>query len=122
MSVELFREFTIESARQLTGLPAEHPCGRIHGHTFRISVHVNGEINSDTGWLMDFSELDDCIRAVREQIDHKLLNDIPGLENPTTEIMARWLWKRLKPDLPGLSRIMIRENPYSGCIYTEDSG
>jgi queuosine biosynthesis protein QueD len=120
MPLELFREFTFESARKLTRLPENHKCSRVHGHTFRVIIHVAGDIDADTGWLMDFSELDSKINQIREQLDHGFLNDIPGLENPTTENIARWIWNTLKPGLVCLSRVVIQENPFSGCIYTGD--
>ncbi len=120
MATELFREFTLEAGRQLPNLPAGHPCSRMHGHTFRIQVFIGGEIQPRSGWIMDFAELDTKIHAIREILDHQVLNGIPGLENPTTELLAQWIWQRLKPELPGLTRIVIQENPYSGCIYTGD--
>lgn len=118
MAIELFREFTIESARQLPKLPADHPCARMHGHTFRIQVYIQGSIDTQSGWIMDFASLDEQLQALRLEIDHRVLNDIPGLENPTTELLARWLWQRLQPGLPGLSRIVLSENPHSGCVYS----
>ncbi|MDZ7736555.1 MAG: 6-carboxytetrahydropterin synthase QueD [Gammaproteobacteria bacterium] len=120
MATTLYRKFTIEAGRYLSAISAGHPCARMHGHTFIIQVHVTGPVQKGTGWVMDFAELDGKIQAVRQELDHKVLNDIGGLENPTTELLARWIWDRLAGDLPGLSRIVIQENPQSGCIYTGD--
>lgn len=120
MAMTLFREFTVEAGRYLPHLPAHHPCAHMHGHTFIIQVHVTGETRPDTGWVMDFAELDRLLQDVRRSLDHKVLNEVDGLENPTTEQMARWIWQRLHDRLPGLSRVEIRENPYSGCSYTGD--
>lgn len=118
MATTLYREFTVEAGRFLPRLNAEHPCAHMHGHTFVIQVHVTARPDAEQGWIMDFAELDNRIQNVRQALDHKVLNDIAGLENPTTELLARWIWERLAPNLPGLSRIVIRENPHSGCIYT----
>lgn len=120
MPVELFREYCFESARRLTALHEGHKCGRVHGHTFRMIIHVSGSIDPDTGWLMDFSEVDNHIRKICEKLDHRLLNDISGLENPTTENIARWVWNSLQSELPGLTKVVIQENPFSGCSYTGD--
>lgn len=120
MITTLFREFTIEAGRYLPQLPEQHPCARMHGHTFVIQVHVKGEVDPVTGWLMDFAELDRQVQAVRQALDHKVLNEIAGLKNPTTEQLASWIWQQLQLGLPGLSQIVIRENPYSGCIYNGD--
>ncbi len=120
MATTLFREFTIEAGRYLPNLKQEHPCARMHGHTFVVQIHITGEVEEEKGWIMDFHELDNKLNEVRKMLDHKVLNEIPGLENPTTELLARWLWERLIDGLPGLSRIVIQENPYSGCIYTGD--
>lgn len=120
MATTLFREFTIEAGRHLPRLPENHPCARMHGHTFVVQVYVSGDIDPASGWLMDFAELDGPLQDVRRTLDHQVLNEIEGLENPTTEQLARWIWQRLQDQLPGLSQIIIRENPYSGCIYTGD--
>lgn len=120
MTTTLFREFTIEAGRYLPNLEADHPCARMHGHTFVVQVHIAGEVDEEKGWIMDFNVLDRQLYEVRQMLDHKVLNEVSGLENPTTELLARWLWRNLEEQLPGLSRIVIQENPYSGCIYTGD--
>lgn len=114
----LFREFSIEAGRYLPRLPTEHHCAHMHGHTFVIQVYVTGNVDEKIGWIMDLNELDERIQPVRHMLDHKVLNNIAGLENPTTEQLARWIWNNLVYVLPGLSQIIIRENPYSGCINT----
>ncbi len=121
MAIEIFREFVLESARRLPNLPANHPCAVMHGHTFRIQIHIQGPIQPETGWVMDFSELDSHVQTLRGELDHRVLNEVAGLENPTTELLARWIWQRLQPSVPGLSRIVIQENPNSGCVYTGES-
>jgi 6-pyruvoyltetrahydropterin/6-carboxytetrahydropterin synthase len=116
--MEIFKEFTIEAAHWLPNVPDGHKCRRLHGHSFRIAVHVSGPLDPRLGWVMDFAEVKAAFKAVEDEIDHRCLNEVRGLENPTSENLARWLWERLRPTLPGLSRIVVRETCTSGCIYT----
>ena len=118
--MEIFRIFTFESAHFLPNVPEEHKCRRLHGHTFRVELHVAGDVGGTSGWVMDFADLDTAFAPVRAEIDHQFLNAIPGLENPTSENLARWLWNRLKPTLPQLSRVIVQENCMSGCVYRGD--
>jgi 6-pyruvoyltetrahydropterin/6-carboxytetrahydropterin synthase len=92
----------------------------MHGHSFQIEVHVSGPVDAELGWVMDFAEIKAAFAPIEEQIDHYCLNEIPGLDNPTSENLARWIWERLKPGLPLLSAIVIRETCTSGCIYRGD--
>lgn len=115
--MEIFKEFTIEAAHRLPGVPSGHKCGRLHGHSFRIAVYIRGPIEEETGWVMDFADLKQVFRPLYELLDHNYLNDIEGLENPTSENLARWLWRRLHPALPNLSQIVVRETCTAGCIY-----
>jgi len=115
--MEIYKEFTFESAHLLPNLPPGHKCGRLHGHSWRCAVHVAGELDPHTGWIMDFADIKQAFRPLFEQLDHNYLNDIEGLENPTSEVLARWIWQRLKPDLPQLSRVVINETCTSGCVY-----
>lgn len=119
--MEIFKQFTIEAAHRLPNLPAEHKCSRLHGHSYRIEVHVTGPLVEPQGWVQDFGDIGAVFRPVFEQLDHRYLNDIAGLENPTSENLARWVWARLKPALPGLSSIVIRETCTSGCVYRGDA-
>ena len=116
--MEIFNIYHIEAARRLPNLPESHPCSRVHGHSFRIEIHVSGPVDPVTGWVIDFAELNAAFAPIKEQIDHRYLNDIAGLENPTSECLAQWLWQKLKPVLPGLCRIVVQETQQSGCIYT----
>ncbi|MET0985185.1 MAG: 6-carboxytetrahydropterin synthase QueD [Steroidobacteraceae bacterium] len=115
--MDLYREFTIEAAHRLPHVPTGHKCSRLHGHSFRIEIQVRGEVDEHTGWIMDFADLRAAFQPIHDQLDHRYLNDIEGLENPTSENLARWIWGALKPQLPQLSRIIIRETCTSGCIY-----
>ncbi len=90
------------------------------GTAFRIEIHVAGAVDEHVGWLMDFADLKRAFAPVFERLDHYCLNDIEGLENPTSENLARWIWRRLQPDLPRLSKVVVRETCTSGCVYTGD--
>ncbi|MBS2963838.1 6-carboxytetrahydropterin synthase QueD [Actinocrinis puniceicyclus] len=115
--MEIFREFTFEAAHRLPHVPQGHKCARLHGHSYRVIVHVDGPIEPDTGWVMDFGDLKTAFEPVRKQLDHYYLNEIDGLANPTSEILAAWIWERLAPGLPGLSAVTVRETCTSGCTY-----
>jgi 6-pyruvoyltetrahydropterin/6-carboxytetrahydropterin synthase len=115
--MEIHVTLHFDAAHRLPSLPPGHKCSRLHGHTFLVEVHVAGEPDPTQGWVMDFGEIKAAARPVIDQLDHRLLNEIPGLENPTSENVARWLWERIAPRLPALSRIVVRENPNSGVEY-----
>lgn len=115
--MEIFKEFSFEAAHRLPNVPADHKCARLHGHTFYVKVYVKGEIDERLGWVMDFADIKQHFEPVYRQLDHYYLNDIPGLENPTSEVLARWIWQRLQPGLPQLSQIEVRETCTSGCVY-----
>lgn len=118
--MEVFRVFQIEAAHWLPNVPEGHKCSRLHGHSFRVEVHVRGEVGQDSGWVMDFADLGKAFRPLFEQLDHYCLNDIEGLANPTSENLARWVWDKLQPDLPGLSKVSVQETCNAGCIYRGD--
>lgn len=117
--MELFREYTFDAARRLTGLPAGHKCGNLHGHTFMLRVWVGGEIDPKTGMLIDFAEVDGVLRPVLDALDHHNLNELPGLDNPTTEHVALWVWARAKAALPRITRIELRESATAGVVVAE---
>ena len=116
--MDIFRVFSIEAAHRLPNVPAGHKCARLHGHSFRVELHVSGAVDAHTGWVMDFAELKRLFEPTYERLDHQYLNDVPGLENPTSENLARWIWKELRPQLPGLSRVVVHETCTSGCAYS----
>lgn len=116
--MEIYKEFSIESAHRLPNLPAEHKCSRLHGHSFHIRICVEGEVDPETGWIIDFAEIKAAYKPVFDQLDHYYLNDIEGLENPTSENLAKWIWDRMKPELALLSKVIIKETCTSGCVYT----
>ena len=115
--VELTKEFHFEAAHSLPNVPPGHKCGRLHGHSFRVEVMIRGPVNPRTGWLMDFGDLKAQFKPLEDQLDHRHLNDIPGLENSTSEHIARWIWLRLKPTVPELAQITVHETCTSKCVY-----
>lgn len=120
--MEIFKEFSFEAAHRLPNVAPEHKCFRLHGHSFRCEVHVSGPLDARLGWVLDFAGIKAAVKPVIEQLDHRYLNEIEGLENPTSENLAVWIWDRLCPSLPGLSRIVIRETCTTGCEYSGDDG
>lgn len=117
MSATIFKDFQFEAAHRLPHVPAGHKCGRLHGHSFMVRLELTGEIDPQTGWIVDFSDISKAFKPLWQQLDHHYLNDIEGLENPTSEVIARWIWHKMKPILPQLSSIMIKETCNAGCIY-----
>lgn len=115
--MEIFKEFSIEAAHRLPNVPDGHKCARLHGHSFQVRIAVAGPVGDESGWVLDFAEIKVAFKPLFEQLDHHYLNDIEGLDNPTSENLARWIWQRLKPNLPLLSSIQIRETCTSGCIF-----
>ena len=118
--MEIFKVFTFEAAHRLPNVPAEHKCARLHGHSFRVEVHVRGPVGDDSGWVMDFADIKAVFDPILDRLDHYYLNDIDGLQNPTSENIARWIWQRLAPALPLLSAIVVHETCTSGCRYIGD--
>ena len=115
--MEIFKEFQFEAAHLLPNVPPGHKCGRLHGHSFKAVLYVSGPVGVDTGWVMDFGDVKKVFAPFYDRLDHHYLNEIEGLENPTSEVLARWIWQNLKPALPGLSKVCISETCTSGCIY-----
>jgi 6-pyruvoyltetrahydropterin/6-carboxytetrahydropterin synthase len=115
--VDVFSEFTFEAAHLLPNVPEGHKCARLHGHSYRVTVHVDADVDPRTGMVIDFADLRRAFNPLRDVLDHYYLNDIAGLENPTSENLARWIWDRLAGELP-LARIVIRETCTSGVEYT----
>ena len=121
--MQIYKEFVFEAAHRLPNVPAGHKCARLHGHSWKGTIYVSGALDPELGWVMDYAEIKRVFAPVYEQLDHNYLNDIAGLENPTSEVLAQWIWRQLKPDLPALSRVVINETCTSGCIYQgEDDG
>jgi len=116
--MNLFKIFTFDAAHKLPQLPPDHKCSKLHGHTFKVEVHINGPINEEFGWVVDYKTIKELVSPIINQLDHTYLNDIKGLENPTTENIAKFLWKKILPIMPILCKIIVQETPNSGAIYS----
>ncbi|GAA1541622.1 6-carboxytetrahydropterin synthase QueD [Kribbella lupini] len=114
---EIFREFRFEAAHLLPNVPSGHKCARLHGHSYKVAIHISGPVDSEAGWVRDFGDIKSAFKPLEEQLDHYYLNEIEGLSNPTSEILARWIWDRLIPELPDLCAVHVYETCTSGCIY-----
>ena len=117
MKVRLTKDFLFESAQTLPCAPEGHKCKQMHGHSFKVEITVEGEVDPATGWFYDHAKISQAMRPLVDQLDHGYLNEVPGLENPTIELMAGWFWGHLAPQLPGLSEIVIHETPSARCSY-----
>lgn len=122
MSTTIFKDFHFEAAHRLPHVPEDHKCGRLHGHSFMVRLELTGEVDSKSGWLVDFSDVKRIFKPIWQQLDHHYLNEIEGLENPTSEVLAQWIWYKTKPLLPLLSAVMVQETCNAGCIYRGDAG
>ena len=115
--MEIWKEFTFEAAHRLPNVPEGHKCSRLHGHSFRVRIHVEGPLDPELAWVLDFSDIGAVFKPLEERLDHRYLNEIEGLENPTSENIAIWIWTGLQGSLPGLSAVVVAETCTSGCIY-----
>jgi 6-pyruvoyltetrahydropterin/6-carboxytetrahydropterin synthase len=115
--MNIYKLFVIEAAHRLPNVPQGHKCGRLHGHSFRVEIHVSGPVEERSGWVMDFAGIKDAFQPFFDQLDHHYLNEVEGLSNPTSENLARWIWERLQPVLPMISRVVVNETCTSGCVY-----
>ncbi len=114
---ELSADFTLASARRLPNVTEGHPCGRLHGHTFGVRLVVRGAIDPQSGWVIDFADLANAWAPVHDALDHRLLNEVPGLANPTSENIALWIWKALRVTIPSLVAVEISETGGFRVIY-----
>lgn len=115
--MQISKEFTFEAAHRLPNVPPGHKCGRLHGHSFRVTVEVSGEVGAYSGWVLDFADIKAAFKPLLDRLDHFYLNDIEGLENPTSEIVAIWIWERLHPVLPLLTSVTVKETCTVSCTY-----
>jgi 6-pyruvoyltetrahydropterin/6-carboxytetrahydropterin synthase len=122
MRVELRKTFQFEAAHLLPRLPESHKCRRLHGHSFQVEIGVAGECDPKLGWLMDYADISAAFKPIWEQLDHRYLNEVAGLENPTSENIAGWIWERLQPELPLLTEVAIAETCQSRCVYRGSAG
>ncbi len=115
--IEIYKEFVFDSAHYLPNVPVNHKCRQLHGHTYHLKIVLRGEVNEPAGWVADFGEIKQTVNEVLKLVDHKLINEVEGLENPTCELFCIWWFHKLKPSLPELIRVELRETPSSGAIY-----
>lgn len=117
MEAELVKTFRFDAAHALPNVPAGHKCASPHGHSYRVDVHVTGEVDPRVGWVIDFGQIKKLVDPLIDQLDHHNLNDVEGLANSTSELLAAWLWERIKTELPHLSAIVVYESDTAKCIY-----
>jgi len=117
MRCRLTKDFLFDAAQSLPRVSPEHRCSRLHGHGFKAEITIEGEVNPEMGWIYDHAEISRVVNPVIKILDHSYLNEVPGLENPTMECIAAWLWEKLLPDLPALAEITIHETPTARCTY-----
>jgi|SRR5215470_12206179 len=117
MRIELTREYRFEAAHRLPRVPAAHKCARLHGHSFRFELLLEGEVDERTGFLIDFGDVDVIVQPLVARLDHFYLNEIEGLDNPTSEILAAWIWRALKEKLPMLAAVTVAETCDARCTY-----
>jgi 6-pyruvoyltetrahydropterin/6-carboxytetrahydropterin synthase len=120
MKMELRKTFQFEAAHLLPRLPKSHKCRRLHGHSFKVEVAVAGECDEKLGWLMDYADISTAFQPIWEKLDHYYLNEVPGLENPTSEIIAAWIWQKLKPKLPSLTEVVVAETCTARAVFRGD--
>ena len=120
MTIILSKDFEFESAQALPSFPEGHKCRKVHGHSFKLTVSVRGKVNEENGIFYDHAVISKAMRPLVDQLDHAYLNEIPGLKNPTIELMCRWFWEKLSPQLPGLYELVLHETPRARCVYRGD--
>lgn len=120
--MRIYKEFRIEAAHHLPNVPDGHKCKRLHGHSFGIVIYIDGPVDDKLGWVVDFADVSAAFEPLRRRLDHHYLNEVEGLENPTSENLARWIWRHLAPELPGLAKVKIKETCTAGCVYRGKDG
>jgi 6-pyruvoyltetrahydropterin/6-carboxytetrahydropterin synthase len=119
MPVKITQAFTFEAAHHLPHVPDTHRCRRLHGHSYRVELTIAGEVDPHTGFVVDFFDVEAAFHPILAQLDHYLLNDVAGLENPTAENIAVWIFRRVKPALPRLAAVKVFETPMCWADYHE---
>jgi 6-pyruvoyltetrahydropterin/6-carboxytetrahydropterin synthase len=117
MRAEIVKTLSFEAAHRLPNVPPGHKCARLHGHSFKVEIRIEGDVDPTTGWVRDFADLKAAFEPLFQTLDHNYLNEVAGLDNPTSENLARWIWERLEPALPGLVEITVQETCTSRCTY-----
>jgi 6-pyruvoyltetrahydropterin/6-carboxytetrahydropterin synthase len=117
MRIRLAKSFSFEAAHFLPSFPEGHKCRRMHGHSFKVDVVVEGPLDPARGYLVDYGDIKRAVAPLHDELDHRLLNELPGLANPTSEMLAVWVWDRLRPVLPMLAEVIVHETCTSRCEY-----
>jgi 6-pyruvoyltetrahydropterin/6-carboxytetrahydropterin synthase len=117
MNMELRKTFQFEAAHRLPRVPKSHKCARLHGHSFQVEVVVSGPCDEKLGWVMDYADISQAFKPLWEKLDHRYLNEVRGLENPTSEVVAAWIWRRLKPRLPLLTEVVVAETCTARAVF-----
>ena len=120
--MEIYKDITFEAAHLLPNVPTDHKCRRLHGHSFKVRLALEGPVDKSLGWVEDFSDVKEAFEPIYHQLDHHYLNEVEGLENPTSENLSKWIWTRLKPKLQYLTSIEVKETCSTGCIYRGENG
>jgi 6-pyruvoyltetrahydropterin/6-carboxytetrahydropterin synthase len=118
--ISIFKDFSFDAAHFLPYVPEGHKCRRLHGHTYHLRVFVKGPVANPEGWIMDFGDLKKALQPVLGRLDHHLLNEIPGLENPTSEVLVQWLAQKLTALVPNIWKLELKETPESGVIWEQE--
>ena len=120
--MKIYKDITFEAAHMLPNVPEDHKCRQLHGHSFKVRITLDGPVDKSIGWVEDFADLKKAFDPIFQKLDHHYLNEISGLENPTSENLVKWIWKRLKPNLKYLHSIEVKETCSTGCIYEGEDG
>lgn len=115
--MRITKSFTLDAAHYLPHVPEDHKCRRLHGHTYVVEVGLEGEVDPRLGWVVDYGEVSRAVDPLIRELDHRCLNDLPGLENPTAEVLAAWIHARLRDLLPQLADVTVRETPRTSATY-----
>ncbi len=115
--MRITKQFTFDAAHWLPKVSSAHKCRRLHGHTYHVELGLEGDLDPQMGWVVDYGEIKEAFNPLLEELDHQCLNELEGLENPTAENLAIWIFRRLKPGLPLLADVMVRETPSTSAIY-----
>jgi len=123
MITVISRTYQIEAAHRLPRVPEGHKCARLHGHSFRITLEIKGPVDPEMGWIVDFADIDQAWKPIHDTIDHRYLNEIAGLENPTSELLARWILERIQLPKGCVHAITVAETCTAKCtVYANGDG
>ena len=120
--MKIYKDITFEAAHMLPHVPEDHKCRQLHGHSFKVRITLDGPVDKSIGWVEDFADLKKAFDPIYQKLDHHYLNEISGLENPTSENLVKWIWVRLKPNLQYLYSIEVKETCTTGCVYEGEDG